>query len=102
MTLVLENVSKLYGDTVALDRTSFTLNCGIYGMLGPNGAGKTTLLRDLARLSSSVNFGNGWAICPRILEYTPILPQNSFCCISGGSKAYQNLRQNGRRMNCFT
>ena len=45
MTLVLENVSKLYGDTVALDRTSFTLNCGIYGLLGPNGAGKTTLMR---------------------------------------------------------
>jgi len=42
MALVLENVSKLYGDTVALDRTSLALNCGIYGLLGPNGAGKTT------------------------------------------------------------
>lgn len=50
MTLVLENVSKLYGDTVALDRTSFTLNCGIYGLLGPNGAGKTTLMRIMADL----------------------------------------------------
>lgn len=50
MTLVLENVSKLYGDTVALDRTSFTLNCGIYGLLGPNGAGKTTLMRIMTDL----------------------------------------------------
>lgn len=49
-TLVLENVSKLYGDTVALDRTSFTLNCGIYGLLGPNGAGKTTLMRIMTDL----------------------------------------------------
>ena len=50
MALVLENVSKLYGDTVALDRTSFTLNCGIYGLLGPNGAGKTTLMRIMTDL----------------------------------------------------
>lgn len=50
MALVLENVSKLYGDTVALDRTSFALNCGIYGLLGPNGAGKTTLMRIMTDL----------------------------------------------------
>lgn len=50
MALVLENVSKLYGDTVALDRTSLTLNCGIYGLLGPNGAGKTTLMRIMTDL----------------------------------------------------
>ena len=50
MALVLENVSKLYGDTVALDRTSLALNCGIYGLLGPNGAGKTTLMRIMTNL----------------------------------------------------
>ena len=50
MALVLENVSKLYGDTVALDRTSLALNCGIYGLLGPNGAGKTTLMRIMTDL----------------------------------------------------
>ena len=50
MARVLENVSKLYGDTVALDRTSLALNCGIYGLLGPNGAGKTTLMRIMTDL----------------------------------------------------
>ena len=50
MALVLENVSKLYGDTVALDRTSLALNCGIYGLLGPKGAGKTTLMRIMTNL----------------------------------------------------
>lgn len=50
MTLALENVSKLYGDTVALERTSFELHHGIYGLLGPNGAGKTTLMRIMTDL----------------------------------------------------
>lgn len=50
MTLALENVSKLYGDTIALERTSFELHHGIYGLLGPNGAGKTTLMRIMTDL----------------------------------------------------
>lgn len=45
MMFVFENISKLYGNTVALKRTALSLNCGIYGLLGPNGAGKTTLMR---------------------------------------------------------
>lgn len=41
-----KNVSKKYGDTIALDDVSFSLKPGvIYGFLGPNGAGKTTAMR---------------------------------------------------------
>ncbi len=41
-----ENVSKHYGKTVAVDRLSFTVKPGIVtGFLGPNGAGKTTTMR---------------------------------------------------------
>lgn len=41
-----KSVSKKYGDTIALDNVSFTLEPGvIYGFLGPNGAGKTTAMR---------------------------------------------------------
>ncbi|MFH1069059.1 MAG: ATP-binding cassette domain-containing protein, partial [Candidatus Glassbacteria bacterium] len=44
--LVLENVSKKFGDTVAVDCLDAALPAGcIYGFLGPNGAGKTTTLR---------------------------------------------------------
>jgi ABC-2 type transport system ATP-binding protein len=46
--LVLEtnNLTKRYGDRLAVDRVSMTVRRGeVYGFLGPNGAGKTTTLR---------------------------------------------------------
>ncbi len=50
MRLVFENVSKLYGDTIALEHINLTLEHGVYGLLGPNGAGKTTLMRIMTDL----------------------------------------------------
>ncbi|WP_461035198.1 ABC transporter ATP-binding protein [Streptomyces mayteni] len=39
-------LSRTYGDTVAVDRLSFTVRPGrVTGFLGPNGAGKSTTLR---------------------------------------------------------
>ena len=42
MELKLENVTKKYGEKVALDGFSYTFTPGIYGILGANGAGKST------------------------------------------------------------
>jgi ABC-2 type transport system ATP-binding protein len=43
-----ENLTKRYGDFVALKDVSFELKEGeVVGLLGPNGAGKTTLMRIL-------------------------------------------------------
>jgi ABC-2 type transport system ATP-binding protein len=45
-------LTKRYGEVVAVDRLSFTLEPGtITGFLGPNGAGKTTTLRMLLGLA---------------------------------------------------
>jgi ABC-2 type transport system ATP-binding protein len=43
-----KNLTKSFGDRVAVDHVSFTVNRGeILGFLGPNGAGKTTTMRIL-------------------------------------------------------
>lgn len=44
--LKVENVTKYYGDFLAVDNLSFTVKPGeIFGLLGVNGAGKTTMFR---------------------------------------------------------
>ena len=47
-----ENLTKRFGNFVAVDRISFEVNKGeIFGFLGANGAGKTTAMRMLCGLS---------------------------------------------------
>jgi len=46
MSIVVKNVTKLYGKQKALDDVSFTVEPGnIVGFLGPNGAGKSTMMK---------------------------------------------------------
>jgi ABC-2 type transport system ATP-binding protein len=45
------NLTKQFGDTVALDDVSFSVgHAELFGFIGPDGAGKTTLFRILATL----------------------------------------------------
>jgi ABC-2 type transport system ATP-binding protein len=50
MLFALQNVTKKYGNIVALDDLSVQAPAGAIGLLGPNGAGKTTLIRTLLGL----------------------------------------------------
>jgi len=46
-----ENLTKKFGDFMAVDNVSFSVNKGeIFAFLGPNGAGKTTTIRMLTTL----------------------------------------------------
>ncbi|MEM8831536.1 MAG: ABC transporter ATP-binding protein [Cyanobacteria bacterium P01_G01_bin.19] len=50
--VLIENLSKSYGDVSAVKDISFTVKSGeIFGLLGPNGAGKTTTIRCLCTLA---------------------------------------------------
>jgi ABC-2 type transport system ATP-binding protein len=51
--IVVKNLTKAFGENVAVDRLSFSIPKGkVFGLLGPNGAGKTTTLRMLTALIS--------------------------------------------------
>jgi ABC-2 type transport system ATP-binding protein len=46
MSLIVDSITKRFGDVVALDDASFSVEPGrIFGLLGANGAGKTTSMR---------------------------------------------------------
>jgi len=49
--VLVENLTRRFGDFVAVDHVSFAVNAGeIVGYLGPNGSGKTTTIRMLLGL----------------------------------------------------
>ena len=50
--VVVENVSKWFGDLVAVSDITFHVSPGVTALLGPNGAGKSTMMRMLCGLTA--------------------------------------------------
>ena len=78
------NLTKHYGDHVAVDNLTFTVTKGkIYGLLGPNGAGKSTTMNMIAgclsTTSGEISIG-GYDIlkhpqkAKRLIGYLPEIP----------------------------
>lgn len=57
MQLEIDNLTRQFGDKVAVDHVSLSLRNGVYGLLGANGAGKTTLMRLLCDLMEPTEGG---------------------------------------------
>lgn len=56
----LDNISRVFGDTRAVDGVSFHVQAGeVFGFIGPNGAGKTTSMRILSTLDTPTS-GEAW------------------------------------------
>ena len=79
-----ENLTKRYGQHVALDGVSFSVGCGeVVGFLGPNGAGKSTTMRILttfmAATSGSVRVGGDCVFehPMRVCERIGYMPENN-------------------------
>ena len=68
--VVVEHLTKRFGDRIAFDDVSFEVGFGeVFGFLGPNGAGKTTTVRTLGTLIAP---SSGSAIVAGI----PLSPKN--------------------------
>jgi ABC-2 type transport system ATP-binding protein len=65
-SVVVKDLSRSFGDFLAVDRVSFEVRAGeIFGLLGANGAGKTTTIRMLAGLLRPTSGGgtvDGWDV----------------------------------------
>src|SRR6266513_544712 len=49
--VIVKDLTKVYGETTAVDAVSFSVNQGeIFGLIGPDGAGKTSIFRVLTTL----------------------------------------------------
>ena len=74
-----KNVTKQYGDQLALDNVSISVpeQC-IYGLLGPNVAGKTTLIRIINQITGPDTgelFLNGKKLMPSDVQLIGYLPE---------------------------
>lgn len=60
--IVTENLTKRFGDIVAVNNLNFEVDEGeIYGLIGPNGSGKTTTIKILCGILRS-DYGNAFVL----------------------------------------
>jgi ABC-2 type transport system ATP-binding protein len=79
VTLCVSNVSKRFGDFVAVEDLSFDVRAGrVFGFLGPNGAGKTTTIRMIVGITAP-DEGKvelfGQKISPKLQDRIGYLPE---------------------------
>ncbi|MFN0188170.1 MAG: ATP-binding cassette domain-containing protein, partial [Bacteroidia bacterium] len=72
MSILVNSISKLYGEQKALDNVSFEVHPGqVVGFLGPNGAGKSTMMKIIScflpQTSGSVTV-NGYDVVSQSME----------------------------------
>jgi ABC-2 type transport system ATP-binding protein len=91
----IRNLSKKYGNTVAVDNLSFTVRPGqVTGFLGPNGAGKSTTMRlildlDRATAGQVLIEGSRYGRLPEPLRQVGALLEAK--SVHGGRSAYHHL-----------
>lgn len=95
----LVNVTKKYGNCVALNNVNLVLHPGkIIGLLGPNGSGKTTMLKTIMRIirqqSGFVRIC-GYDACYETRRYVSFMPDREFLYktmkVTDAVKYYQDL-----------
>ena len=88
--IVVADLTKVFGSTVAVDHVSFSVKEGeIFGFLGPNGAGKTTTTRMLTGVIPS-DSGSAM-ILGHDIQREPVLAKQGFGVVPETSNAYTDL-----------
>lgn len=87
----LENVTRRYGDLVAVDDVSFEVDCDeIVGFVGPNGAGKSTVLK---MLSTYIHPSAGRVAVDGLdVVGQPLGVRRRIGYLSGDTPLYQHMR----------
>jgi ABC-2 type transport system ATP-binding protein len=78
MVIDAAEIRRRYGETVALDGVSLSIEAGeVFGLIGPNGAGKTTLIRALVGTTDAEGEVSVFGVPPREVDRGRIglLPQ---------------------------
>src|ERR1044071_9105452 len=70
--IILDNVSRFYGEVLGVNRITLSIPPGITSLVGPNGSGKTTLMNLMTGLVRPTEGGR------RVLGIDPADPQKMF------------------------
>jgi ABC-2 type transport system ATP-binding protein len=85
-----ENLTKLYGQFVAVNELSFSIQPGqVLGLVGPNGAGKTTTLRCLAGIIPPTR--GTIRICGHDLAHDPIAAKKQLAFFTDEPRLFDYL-----------
>lgn len=88
--VVAENITKKFGDVIAVDALSFVVEQGeLFGFIGPDGAGKTTLFRMLTSLLVPDNGSATVVGCNVVRDYKQLRRHVGY--MPGRFSLYQDL-----------
>jgi daunorubicin resistance ABC transporter ATP-binding subunit len=99
--IVVEGLTKRYGEVVALDGIDFRVPAGtILGLLGPNGAGKTTAVRVLTTIIRP-DSGRAWVLGHDVVRDADAVRYRiglagQYAAVDGNLTGRENLRLIGR------
>jgi len=87
----IKNVTKKYGEKIALDDISFNVNDGeIFAFIGHNGAGKTTLIKSIVGIH---DFDNGDILVNgKSIKQTPTECKKEIAFVPDNPELYENMK----------